>query len=79
VANASHTGTAAIPQDMLQPAAYWSAQCIEGFARAQKLQFEALEVQSAIVKRTQVQAAAMARELWDQWIARWGGGVRIDG
>jgi hypothetical protein len=64
---------------MLQPATYWSAQCVEGFVRAQKLQLEALEVQSAIVRRTQVQAAAMARELWDQWIAHWGGGVRIDG
>jgi hypothetical protein len=47
MAHASHTSTAAGPQDMLQPAIDWSAQCVEGFQRAQKLQLEAFEVRSA--------------------------------
>ena len=37
------------------------------------------EVQSAIMRRTQAQATAVASELWDQWIAHWGGGVPVDG
>ena len=73
------TGSAAGPLDMLQLASDWSSQCAEGFLRAQKLQLEAFEAQIAIVRRSQTQAAAMASELWDQWIARWGGGVPMDG
>ena len=34
---------------------------------------------SAIARRTQAQATAVASELWDQWIAHWGGGVPVDG
>ena len=79
MAHASRTNTAVGPQDILQPAIYWSAQCVEGFLRAQKLQLEAYEVQSAIVRRAQAQAIASAGDLWDQWVARWGGGAPIDG
>lgn len=77
--HASRTNTAVGPQDLLQPAVYWSAQCVEGLLRAQKLQLDAYEVQSAIVRRAQARATASAGELWDQWVARWGGGVPIDG
>ena len=63
---------------MLQAPIYWSAQCLEGFLRAQKFQLEAFEMQSAIVRRAQAQATAVVRDLWDQWIAHWGGGVPMD-
>jgi hypothetical protein len=78
MARASHTITATGPQDMLQPVIEWSAQCVEGFLRAQKLQLEAFEMQSDIVRRFQAQATAAASELWDEWIARWGGGAPMD-
>lgn len=79
MAHASHTSAAIGPQDMLQPALYWSTQCVEGLLRAQKLQLEVLEVQSAFVRRAQAQTTAMAREIWDQWIVHWGGGAPMDG
>ena len=79
MAHPSHTSTATGPQDMLQPAIDWSAQCVEGFLRAQKLQLEAFEVQREIVRRSQAQATAVASELWDEWIAHWGGGASMDG
>jgi hypothetical protein len=79
MAHASHTSAAAGPQDMLQPAIDWSAQCVEGFLRAQKLQLEAFEVQSEIVRRAQAQVTAVTSELWDEWVAHWGGGAPMDG
>ncbi len=79
MARASHTSTSTGPQDLLQPAIYWSTQCVEGLLRAQKLQLEMLEAQSAIVRRAQAQTTALASEFWDQWIVHWGGGVPIDG
>ena len=78
MAHASHTSAAAGPQDMLQPVIDWSAQCVEGFLQAQKLQLEAFEVQSEIARRAQAQVTAVASELWDEWIAHWGGGAPID-
>ena len=79
MAHASHTITATGPQDMLQPAIYWSVQCVDGFLRAQKLQLEVFEVRSAIVRRAQAQATAVASEIWNQWIVHWGGGAPMDG
>lgn len=79
MAHASHTSTATGPQDMLLPAIYWSAQCVDGFLRAHKLQLEVLEAQSTMVRRAQAQVAAVASELWDQWIVQWGGGAPMDG
>jgi len=78
MAHASHTSAAAGPLDMLQPAIDWSTQCVDGFLRAQKLQLEAFEVQSEIVRRAQAQVTAVTSELWDEWVAHWGGGAPID-
>jgi hypothetical protein len=78
MAHASHTSAAAGPQDMLQPVFDWSAQCVDGFLRAQKLQLDAIEAQNEIVRRAQAQVSAVASELWDEWIAHWGGGAPID-
>ena len=79
MAHASHTSTATGPQDVLQPVIDWSAQCVEAFQQAQKLQLKAFEVQSEIVRRIQGQATAVASELWEEWIAHWGGGAPMDG
>lgn len=79
MARATPLNSSAAAPDLLQPAVFWSEQCMEGWLRAQQLQLEAFEVQSAIVRRTQAQATAVASELWDQWIAHWGGGVPVDG
>jgi hypothetical protein len=76
---ASHSSTATGPQDTLQPVIDWSAQWAESFQQAQKLQLEAFEVQSEIVRRTQAEAAAVVSDLWEQWIAHWGGGAPMDG
>jgi hypothetical protein len=64
---------------MLQPDVFWAAQFFEGFLRVQRLQLETFEAQCAIVRRAQAQATAATGELWDQWIAHWGGGVPMDG
>jgi hypothetical protein len=79
MAHASRTSPAVVSQDMLQPGVFWAAQFLEGLLRAQRLQLDTFEAQCAIVRRTQAQATAATGELWDQWIAHWGGGVPMDG
>jgi hypothetical protein len=78
MAHASRTSPAVVSQGMLQPGVFWAAQFLESFLRAQRLQPDTFEAQCAIVRRTQAQATAATGELWDQWIARWGGGVPMD-
>ena len=70
--------TAVAPLETLWPVGDWLAQCVEGFLRAQRLQIQAFELQSEIVRRAQAQATAAGNRLWDEWVARWGGGAPID-
>ena len=72
------TTTAAAPLGMLWPVSDWLTQCVEGFLRAQRLQLQAFELQSEIVRRGQAQATAAVNKVWDDWVAHWGGGAPID-
>lgn len=50
----------------------WQAAFIENLIEAQRFQLQ-------ILAAWQQPCAAVTQELWDQWVARFGGGVPIDG
>ena len=75
MARTAQTSIAASPQEMLRSLSDWFTQCVEGSLRAQKFQLDVLQAQSEFAWRTHAQVTATANELWDGWVARWGGGV----
>jgi len=60
-------GRQTIPE-LVQPVAH----LLTAVFRAQQLQLEAMAA-------LQNSLAAIQRELWDEWISHWAGGVPIDG
>lgn len=56
----------------LQPLLDWQAAWTEGLLQGQRLQLQMLGA-------FQQPFAAVNQELWDQWVARFGGGVPLDG
>lgn len=58
------------PYGNFQPLFEWQAAWVESLMQAQKLQLEMLSAwRNPLV---------MNQELWDQWVAHFGGGVPID-
>jgi hypothetical protein len=60
-----------IPYGNLQPVLDWQAAFIEGLMQAQNFQLQMLAA-------WQWPFASVNQELWDQWTARFGGGVPLD-
>lgn len=56
----------------MQPLLDWQAACAETLLKAQSFQLQMLGV-------CQQPFVAANQELWDQWVARFGGGVPLDG
>ena len=57
--------------EVFQPLLDWQAAWVEGLLQAQSLQFQMLGT-------WQRPFAAVHQELWDQWVAHFGGGVPLD-
>lgn len=60
------------PYDGYQPVLDWQASVIENLVQAQNFQ---LQMMAAWQRRF----VMVNQELWDQWVARFGGGVPLDG
>ncbi|MBT2299988.1 hypothetical protein J7E70_05875 [Variovorax paradoxus] len=60
-----------IPYGNFQPVLDWQAAFIEGLMQAQNFQLQMLAA-------WQWPFASVNQELWDQWAARFGGGVPLD-
>jgi hypothetical protein len=56
----------------IQPVLDWQATVVESLMQAQNLQLQMLAA-------WQRPFAMASQELWDQWVARFGGGVPLDG
>jgi hypothetical protein len=57
--------------DTLQPLLDWQAAAFESLTQAQNLQLQWLSAWQHVFPVNQ--------ELWDQWVAHFGGGVPLDG
>ena len=69
---ASVTDLSNVAYGSLQPVLDLQATILEGLLQAQQAQLQMMSV-------WQQPFAAVNRELWDQWIVRFGGGVPLDG
>jgi hypothetical protein len=71
MADAPTATTSSTPYGSIQPVLDWQAAFIESLMQAQRIQFQMLAA-------WQQPLTAASQEIWDQWVARFGGGVPID-
>ncbi|MDR6537590.1 hypothetical protein [Variovorax soli] len=69
---ASAADLSSAPYGSFQPVLDWQTAIIQSLMQAQQMQLQMLAA-------WQQPFATVNRELWDQWVCRFGGGVPLDG